>query len=82
MDDGSCVRLRSEKRNHAWAYDFVHIRTRDGRAVRLLTIIDEYTGECRSTFARTTVPSSLPMLSVSGSGGWEQRHCTSSPGRP
>ena len=29
-----------------WAYDFVQIRTRDGRAVRLLTIIDEYTREC------------------------------------
>ena len=29
-----------------WAYDFVHIRTHDGRAVRLLTIMDEYSREC------------------------------------
>ena len=29
-----------------WAYDFVHIRTWGGRAVRLLTVIDEYTREC------------------------------------
>ena len=29
-----------------WAYDFVHERTHDGRAVRLLTIVDEYTREC------------------------------------
>ncbi len=29
-----------------WAYDFVHEREHDGRAVRLLTIVDEYTREC------------------------------------
>ena len=28
-----------------WAYDLVPIRTRDGRPVRLLTVIDEYTDE-------------------------------------
>ena len=46
LNDGSCVRLRPERRNHVWAYDFVHIRTRNGRSVRLLTVIDEYTREC------------------------------------
>ena len=29
-----------------WAYDFVAICTRDGRHVRLLTVVDEYTSEC------------------------------------
>ena len=29
-----------------WAYDFVAICTRDGRHVRLLTVVDEYTREC------------------------------------
>ncbi len=46
LNDGSCVRLRPEWKNHVWAYDFVQIRTRDGRSVRLLTIMDEYTREC------------------------------------
>jgi len=40
------VRHRPEHRNHVWAYDFVHERTHDGRALRLLTIVDEYTREC------------------------------------
>ena len=44
--DGSCVRLRPQRRNHVWAYDFVALRTRDGRPVRLLTVVDEYTREC------------------------------------
>ena len=46
LNDGSCLRLRPEKRNHVWAYDFVMDRTRDGRTVRMLTVIDEYTREC------------------------------------
>ena len=46
FNDGSCVRLRPLHRNHVWSYDFVSDRTHDGRAFRMLTIIDEYTREC------------------------------------
>jgi putative transposase len=46
LTDGSCVRLRPCWPNHVWSYDFVMARTHDGRAFRLLTIIDEYTREC------------------------------------
>jgi len=46
FNDGSCLRLRPEYRNHVWSYDFVAERTSDGRAVRMLNIIDEYTREC------------------------------------
>ena len=57
LNDGSCVRLRPEGRNHVWANDFVHIRTRDGRAVRLLTVIDEYTRECLAIRAGRSIRS-------------------------
>lgn len=46
LADGSCVRLRPEYPDHVWSYDFVSARTHDGRTVRLLTLIDEYTREC------------------------------------
>ena len=46
LNDGSCVRLRPERGNHVWSYDFVSARTHDGRTLRLLTLIDEYTREC------------------------------------
>ena len=46
LNDGSCVRLRPEYRHHVWSYDFVHERTHDGRPLRLLTVIDEYSREC------------------------------------
>jgi putative transposase len=46
LEDGSCVRLRPERANHVWSYDFVSAMTHDGRMVRILTLIDEYTREC------------------------------------
>jgi transposase InsO family protein len=46
LNDGSCVRLRPTHRNHVWSYDFVAERTHDGRPLRILTVIDEYSREC------------------------------------
>ena len=46
LNDGSCVRLRPEYRDHVWSYDFVHHRTDDGRVFRTLNILDEYSREC------------------------------------
>lgn len=46
LNDGSCIRRRPEYRNHVWSYDFVADRTHDGRPLRMLTVIDEYTREC------------------------------------
>ena len=46
LNDGSCVRLRPRYTNHVWSYDFMADRTSDGRALKLLTILDEYSREC------------------------------------
>ena len=46
LNDGSCIRRRPERRNHVWAYDFVSDRTHDGRPLKMLTIVDEFTREC------------------------------------
>jgi len=43
LNDGSCIRLRPERPNHVWSYDFVQDRTEDGRRFRMLTVIDEFT---------------------------------------
>ena len=45
-NDGSCVRLRPERPNQVWSYDFVSDRTEEGRKLRILTLLDEYTREC------------------------------------
>ena len=46
LNDGSCVRLRPSHRNHVWSYDFVSERTHDGRALKIMTLIDEFSREC------------------------------------
>jgi len=46
LNDGSCIRLRAEYRNHVWSYDFVEDRTHDGRKYRMLNVVDEFTHEC------------------------------------
>ena len=44
--ENSCVRHRAEHKDHVWSYDFVSDRTEDGRQLRLLVVVDEYTREC------------------------------------
>jgi putative transposase len=46
LNDGSCLRLRPERPNHVWSYDFVEDRTHNGRKFRMLNVIDEFTREC------------------------------------
>jgi len=46
LNDGSCVRLRPQYKNHVWSYDFMTARTANGRAFRILNIMDEYSREC------------------------------------
>ena len=46
LADGSCIRRRPAYRHHVWAYDFVADRTQDGRPLKLLTIVEEYSREC------------------------------------
>jgi Transposase and inactivated derivatives len=52
LNDGSCIRLRSEHKNHVWSYDFVEDRLTNGRRVRWLNIIDEYSRECLASIPR------------------------------
>jgi transposase InsO family protein len=46
FNDGSCIRLRPERANHVWSYDFVSAKTYDGRTVRMLNLVDEHSREC------------------------------------
>jgi len=46
LADGSCVRLRPAYRDHVWSWDFVMDRTDDGRSLKLLVVLDEWSREC------------------------------------
>jgi putative transposase len=69
MGDGSCIRLRAERPNHVWSYDFVKDTTSDGKPLRFLTVIDEFTRECLAlpvgrTFKAEDVQITLKQLFV------------------
>ncbi len=57
LNDGSCIRLRPEYKDHVWSYDLMMARTEDGRAFRILTIIDEYTRECLAILTQRRITS-------------------------
>ena len=55
LNDGSCIRLRPEYKDHVWSYDFMIARTAEGRAFRILNIIDEYTRECLAILVKRQI---------------------------
>lgn len=57
LNGGSCIRLRPEYKDHVWSYDFVIDRAANGRAFKILTIIDEYTRECLSLVVKRKITS-------------------------
>lgn len=44
--ENSCVRRKAEHKDHVWTWDFIHDRTTNGRPLKWLSIVDEYTREC------------------------------------
>jgi hypothetical protein len=44
-----CVRHKALYRNHVWSYDFLVDRTEDGRQLKLLVVIDEFTRQGLAT---------------------------------
>lgn len=46
VNETSCIRRRPLRPNHVWSYDFVMDRTKNGRAIKMLAVIDEFTREC------------------------------------
>ena len=57
LNDGSCIRLRPQFKDHVWSYDFVMARTAEGRAFRILNIIDEYSRECLAILVKRRITS-------------------------
>lgn len=44
--ENGCARRRAERPDHVWSYDFIHDQTADGRGLKLLPVVDEFTREC------------------------------------
>ena len=60
----SCVRHKATHRNHVWSYDFLADRTEDGRRLKLLVVLDEYTRECLAIEVARTFTARDVMLTL------------------
>jgi putative transposase len=59
-----CVRHKARHRNHVWSYDFLVDRTEDGRQLKLLVVIDEFTRECLAAEVGRTFTARDVMLTL------------------
>jgi putative transposase len=66
MNDGSCIWLRALFKDHVWSYNFIATRTEDGRALRILTFIDEYTRECLASKVARRLRSQDLLVQIMG----------------
>ena len=70
--ENGCVRRKAEDKDHVWAWDFIFDRTADGRSIKWLSVIDEYTREClalevdRSMTAMDVVDVLMELASLRG----------------
>ncbi len=60
----SCTRRRAERRNQVWTYDFVHDRTEDGKRLKILTIVDEYTRECLDLVVARSITAQAVLVAL------------------
>jgi transposase InsO family protein len=59
-----CIRHQALHRNHVWSYDFLTDRTEDGRQLKLLVVIDEFTRECLAAEVGRTFTARDVMLTL------------------
>ncbi len=57
LNDGSCIRLKPQFKDHVWSHDFVIARTAEGKVFRMLNIIDEYSRECLAILVKRHITS-------------------------
>lgn len=55
--ENGIIRHRASQKDHVWAWDFIHDRTEDGRALKWLSVVDEYTRECLALEVRRSFTS-------------------------
>ena len=53
----SCARRRAEYTGHVWSYDFAMDSTEDGRRLKIMPIVDEYSRECLSIDVERSITS-------------------------
>ena len=56
--NGEAIRLRPERRNQVWSYDFVSWNLLRGGKIRILVVIDEFSRECLGVMIKRSLKAS------------------------
>ena len=73
--ENACSIRRAKHPNHVWTYDFVHDETSDGRKLKFLVVVDEFTRLClrievgRSMTSKTVVRVLSELVQIHGEPG-------------
>ena len=54
---GGALPVQAAYPGHVWSWDFILDRTTDGRPVKMLTVVDEYTRQCLVIHPARSIPS-------------------------
>ena len=65
LKNGSCIRLRPLYQNHVWSYDCLEDRLANGRKIKCLTVIDEFTRESLAIRVERTINSKHVLDTIS-----------------
>jgi len=57
-------RLRAERPNHVWAFDFQFDQSADGRVPKLLNIVDEFTREALEMLVERTIDADVTTATL------------------
>jgi transposase InsO family protein len=81
-DGNGCLRRRATKMNEVWSYDFLFDQTADGRPLKILPIVDEFTRECLVMLVarRLTAKDVIRALAQAASGRGMPKHLRSDNG--
>ena len=74
-----CARRRPRRRDDVWAWDFIHDRTEDGRPLKWLSVVDEYTRECVVLEVRRSLTAAavVEVLYIAPGSPWENGYAES-----
>jgi putative transposase len=64
--ENGCTRRRAKHINHVWTYDFAMDTTEDGRRLKLMPIVDEYSRECLALEAARSITAEDVLSTLAG----------------
>ncbi len=56
--ENGCARRRAERIDHVWSYDFAMDSTEDGRRLKVMPVVDEYSRECLALEMKRSITAS------------------------